>query len=205
MRKNFYTLWLRTITSACLAIVIFTTSSMIALAATPENKSLMGEITISGQTINGNAPTVMLNGESVMTGRTFFSAGTIATPENINSTVRIGKLGYVTLAPNTNLSLSFNENTISGTLSAGQVKVSNAEGVSVKIQTNAGLVTSESNLASNFTVNAEKAARQDDDDDDADGNSALGPILVFSGIVAAVVIIVLVNRDEDNLVVSPVR
>jgi len=178
---------------------------MIALAATPENKSLMGEITISGQTINGNAPTVMLNGESVMTGRTFFSAGTIATPENINSTVRIGKLGYVTLAPNTNLSLSFNENTISGTLSAGQVKVSNAEGVSVKIQTNAGLVTSESNLASNFTVNAEKAARQDDDDDDADGNSALGPILVFSGIVAAVVIIVLVNREEDDLVVSPVR
>ena len=205
MRKKFYTLWLRSITSACLAMVIFTTSSMIALAATPENKSLMGEITISGQTINGNAPTVMLNGESVMTGRTFFSAGTIATPENINSTVRIGKLGYVTLAPNTNLSLSFNENTISGTLSAGQVKVSNAEGVSVKIQTNAGLVTSESNLASNFTVNAEKAARQDDDDDDADGNSALGPILVFSGIVAAVVIIVLVNREEDDLVVSPVR
>ncbi len=205
MRKNFYTLWLRNITSACLAMVIFTTSSMIALAATPENKSLMGEITVSGQTINGNAPSVMLNGESVMTGRTFFSAGTIATPENVNSTVRIGKLGYVSLTPNTNLNLSFDENTISGTLSAGQIKVSNAEGVNVRIQTNAGLVTNESNSASNFTVNAEKAARQDDDDDDADGNSALGPILVFSGIVAAAVILVLVNRDDDDLVVSPVR
>nr|MBA3692297.1 hypothetical protein [Acidobacteriota bacterium] len=138
MRKNFCTLWIRNFTAACLAMVIFTTSSMIALAATPENKSLMGEITVSGQTINGNAPSVMLNGEPVMTGRTFFSAGTIATPENINSTVRIGKLGYVTLTPNTNLNLSFNENTISGTLSAGQIKVSNAEGVNVSIQTNAG-------------------------------------------------------------------
>ncbi|MBA4121190.1 MAG: hypothetical protein H0X72_01830 [Acidobacteria bacterium] len=204
MRKNFCTLWIRNFTAACLAMVIFTTSSMIALAATPENKSLMGEITVSGQTINGNAPSVMLNGEPVMTGRTFFSAGTIATPENINSTVRIGKLGYVTLTPNTNLNLSFNENTISGTLSAGQIKVSNAEGVNVTIQTNAGLVTNESTLASNFTVNAEKAARQDDDDD-ADGNSALGPILVFSGIVAAAIIIVLVTRDDKDLIVSPVR
>jgi len=147
----------------------------------------------------------MLNGEPVMTGRTFFSAGMIATPENINSTVRIGKLGYVTLTPNTNLNLSFDENTISGTLSAGQIKVSNAEGVNVRIQTNAGLVTNESTLASNFTINAEKAVRQDADDD-ADGNSALGPILVFSGIVAAAVILVLVNRDEDDdVVVSPVR
>jgi len=204
MRKNFCTLWIRNITAACLAMVIFTTSSMIALAATPENKSLMGEITVSGQAINGNAPSVMLNGEPVMTGRTFFSAGTITTPENINSTVRIGKLGYITLTPNTNLNLSFDENTISGTLSAGQIKVSNAEGVNVRIQTNAGLVTNESNLASNFTVNADQATQQDDDD--ADGNSALGPILVFSGIVAAAVILVLVNRDDDdNLVVSPVR
>ncbi len=204
MRKKIYTLGLRNITSACLAMVIFTTSSMVALAATPENKSLMGEITVSGQSINGNASTVMLNGEPVMTGRTFFSAGTIVTPENINSTVRIGKLGYVTLAPNTNLSLSFDENAISGTLSAGQIKVSNAEGVNVKIQTNAGLVTNESNLASNFTVDAEQVTQQDDDD--ADGNSALGPILVFSGIVAAVVIIVLVSRDEDDdLVISRVR
>ncbi len=206
MRKNFCTLWIRNITAACLAMVIFISSSMVALAATPENKSLMGEITVSGQTINGNAPSVMLNGEPVMTGRTFFSAGTIATPENVNSTVRIGKLGYVTLTPNTNLRLSFDENTISGTLSAGQITVSNAEGVNVRIQTNTGLVTNESNLASNFTVNAEKAARQDDDDDDADGNSALGPILVFSGIVAAVVIIVLVNRDDDeDRPISPVR
>jgi len=203
MRKNFYTLWLRNVTSACLAMVIFITSSMIALA-TPENKSLMGEITVSGQTINGTAASVTLNGESVLTGRTFFSAGTIATPENVNSTVRIGKLGFVTLSPNTILSLSFDENNISGTLSAGQIKVSNAEGVNVKILTNAGLVTNESNSAGNFMVDAEKAARQDDDD--TDGNSPVGPLLVFAGIVAAAVLIVLVTRDDDdNLVVSPVR
>ncbi len=206
MNKNFYAVWLRNITAACLALVIFTSSSMIALAGA-EKKSLMGEITISGQTVDGSAPSVLLNGESAFTGRTFFSAGTIATPENVNSTISLGKLGSINLSPNTTLSLSFDEKTISGTLSAGQIKVSNAEGVEVKIQTNAGLATNESNLTNSLTVNAEKAARQDnDDDDDDDGNSALGPILVFSGIVAAAVILVLVNDDDDdNVSISPVR
>ncbi len=205
MNKNFYAIWLRNVTAACLAMVIFTTSSMIALAGT-EKKSLMGEITVSGQTMDGHAPFVMLNGENAFTGRTFFSAGTITTPADVNSTVSLGKLGSINLSPNTTLSLSFDEKTISGTLSAGQIKVSNAEGVAVNIQTNAGLVTNELNSAKSLTVNAEKAARQDDDDAAGDGNSALGPILVFSGIVAAAVILVLVNDDDDDdISISPVR
>lgn len=207
MNRNFYAVLLRNITAACLALVILTTSSMIALAGT-DKKSLMGEITVSGQMTNGGAASVLLNGESAFTGRTFFSAGTIATPENVNSTVSLGKLGSISLSPNTTLSLSFTDKTISGTLSAGEIRVSNAEGVEVKIQTNAGLVTNESNLAKTYTVTAESAARQDDKD--ADGNSPVGPIIVFGGIVAAAVILVLLhNRDKDNnagdVSISPIR
>jgi hypothetical protein len=206
MNRNFYAVLLRNITAACLALVILTTSSMIALAGT-DKKSLMGEITVSGQAANGGAASVMLNGESAFTGRTFFSSGTIATPANVNSTVSLGKSGSISLSPNTTLSLNFTDKTISGTLSAGQIRVSNAEGVEVKIQTNAGLVTNESNLAKSFTVKAESAARDDDDNDGKDGNSALGPILVFSGIVATAVILVLVynNDDEDSVSISPIR
>lgn len=206
MNRNFYAVLLRNITAACLALVILTTSSMIALAGT-DKKSLMGEITVSGQSANGGAASVMLNGESAFTGRTFFSSGTIATPANVNSTVSLGKLGSINLSPNTTLSLSFDEKTISGNLSAGQIRVSNAEGVEVKIQTNAGLVTNESNLTKSFTVNAEKASRQDDDNDGKDGNSPLGPILVFTGIVATAVILVLVynNDDDKNVSISPIR
>jgi hypothetical protein len=207
MNRNFYAILLRNITAACLALVILTTSSMIALAGT-ETKSLMGEITVSGQATTGSTASVMLNGESAFTGRTFFSSGTIATPANVNSTVSLGKLGSINLSPNTTLSLSFDEKTISGTLSAGEIRVSNAEGVEVKIQTNAGLVTNESNLAKSFTVNAEKASRQDDDDKDGtDGNSPVGPLVVFGGIVATAVILVLVynNDDEDSVAISPIR
>jgi hypothetical protein len=188
-----YTNWLRNITAACLAMVIFTTSSMIALAGT-ENKSLMGEITVSGQNANGNAPFVLLNGEQAITGRPFFSSGTIATPEAVTSTVKLGKLGYIVLSPNTTLTLSFDEKTISGTLSAGQAEVFNAEGVEVKIQNLGNAATS--------VVPVNKAQQ-----DDAEGNSALGPLVLFAGIVAvAVVVVVLNNRDEDDtFTVSPVR
>jgi hypothetical protein len=175
-------------------MMIFTTSSMIALAGT-EKKSLMGEITVSGQNTDGNAPSVLLNGESAFTGRTFFSNGTITTPEAVTSTVKLGRLGYVTLSPNTTLTLSFDEKTISGTLSAGRAKVYNAEGVDVKIQ----------NLATSAVAPLGKAQDDDDDDDGVFGNSAVGPVLVFAGIVAAAVILVVVNDDDDDLVVSPVR
>ncbi len=187
--------WLRNITAAGLAMMIFTTSSMIALAGV-EKKSLMGEITVSGQNTSSNAPSVLLNGESAFTGRTFFSGGTISTPEAVTSTVKLGKLGYVTLSPNTTLTLSFDEKTISGTLSAGRAKVFNAEGVDVKIQ----------NLAATAVAPMNQTQDDDDDDNGVFSNSAVGPVLVFAGIVAAAVILVVVNDDEDNdIVVSPSR
>lgn len=198
MTKNFYMNSLRNITAACLAMVIFTTSSMIALAGTG-NKSLMGEITVSGQNTDGNAPSVLLNGENAFTGRTFFSNGTIVTSEAVTSTVKLGKLGYVVLSPNTNLTLSFDEKTISGTLAAGNAKVFNAEGVNVKIQS----------LGNATNTVAPVGQAQDDDDDDDDGGffggNATGPILVFAGIVAAAVILVALNDDDKQATTSPVR
>lgn len=196
MTKNFYFNSLRNITAACLAMVIFTTSSMIALAGTSD-KSLMGEITVSGQTTDGNAPSVLLNGENAFTGRTFFSNGTITTADQVASTIKLGKLGYVVLSPNTTLTLSFDEKTISGTLAAGNAKVFNAEGITVNIK----------NLGNATSTVAPVNKAQDDDDDDGGifDNSAVGPVLVFAGIVAAAVILVAVNDDDEDTVVSPVR
>ncbi len=195
MKKNVYMNWLRNITAACLALMIFTSSSMIALAGT-ENKSLMGEITVSGPNADGSAPSVLLNGENAFTGRTFFSNGTITTSNAVTSTVKLGKLGYVSLAPNSTLTLSFDEKTISGTLSAGQASVFNAEGVDVQIE----------NINNATTAVAPVNNAQDDDDDSGIfGGSAVGPVLVFAGIVAAAVILVVVNDDDDDSIVSPVR
>ncbi len=195
MKTKNYTNWLRNITAACLAMVIFTTTSMVALART-DNKSLMGEITVSGSKIGSDAPFVLLNGENAFTGRTFFSNGTITTPEAVTSTVKLGNLGYIVVNPNTTLTLSFDEKTISGTVFAGSVKVFNAEGVNVNILN-----------ADGASVAAEpmNSAKKDDDDKGVFGGSAVGPVLVFAGIVAVAVILVAVNNGDGKDIVSRVR
>ena len=68
----------------------------------------------------------MVNGEAAQNGRSIFSSSTIATPENTNATINLGKIGSIKLAPNTTLTLSFNENGINGDLLAGKVTVLNA-------------------------------------------------------------------------------
>ena len=176
---------LRSITF-CLMLSIFISSSMFALAKS-ENKSLAGEITISGQNFNGGESSVTLNGENVFSGRTFFSSGVIAT-NNAAATVRLGKLGYLNLTPNSVLSLNFSENNISGLLSAGEVEVFNTEGVKVNIE----------KLENASVVNGNRQTTT------SPKNKYLIPLLVAAGVVATIAIIVLASGDDDN-VISPIR
>lgn len=152
--KNNNTVWLRNIVAFCLTLAVFITSSMVTLAA-PEKKSLMGELTVSGHDVNGEDAFVMLNGERAFSGRTIFSDSTVSTSENTTTTVKLGKLGFINLSPNSTLSLSFTENNISGNLSAGQIKVFNNEGVDVNIQTADGSVASDKAETGIFTVDVQ--------------------------------------------------
>jgi len=169
-------------------VTVFVSTSMIALAK--PGTSLAGEIIVSGHNTNGVEPSVMLNGERAYSGRTFFNAGEITTSENATATIKLGKLGYLNLAPNSVLSLDFTENSISGRLTAGDVKVFNSEGVAVNIE----------NALTNMAV---KPAKADDDDDDDDDMWI--PILIFGGIVGAAVVYVVTNSGDDGSVVSPAR
>lgn len=220
MKKGKISKGLRGITAFGLAAILMMASSMFVLAKT--GNALMGEITVSGE----NNAFVTLNGDQAFTGRTFISSGTISTPDATSATIKLGKAGFVNLAPKSVLSLSFDEKSITGTLSAGSVKVFNNEGVEVKITTPEGVVGNDSAGESQFTVNLEngatngfaekgsvslnngktsvplKAAQDDDDDDD---NSSLGPLLIFAGVVTVAVVYVIFNNDNDDDIVSPVR
>ncbi len=224
--KNYTTAYrLRHTITFCLILAIFSTYTMTA-SALPDNKQLMGELIVSGKNINSNA-TATINGELAYSGRTFFSSGTITTPENTSATVKLGKLGFITLAPESNLSLSFSENKISGVLSAGQINVSNNEGVEVNIQTPDSLVSNELQKEGTFSVDLQtgttnvltetgtvymnngtttvpvKAAQ---DDADKDGNSSLAPLIVLGGLVAAAIIYVAVkDGNDDGAFISPRR
>ncbi len=185
MKINNNRSWLRSVAAFCLMLTVLVSTSMVALAK--PGSSLAGEIIVSGHNTNGVEPTVMLNGERAFSGRTFFESGVISTSETASATVKLGKLGYINLAPNSAMSLSFSENTISGKVISGDVKVFNNEGVTVNVE----------NLSTT-------AARQDDDDDD-DDNSILVPVLIFSAAVATAVIYVMTQSDDDGTIVSPAR
>ncbi len=188
MMKNTKASWLRNITAFCLMLTVLVGSSSVALAKV-EN-SLAGEIVVTGNNANGEQPFVLLNGERALSGRTFFSSGLITT-ENSGATIKLEKLGYINLSPNSVLSLNFSENTISGKLTAGNIEVFNNDGVTVNIE-----------KIENGKSSVVPSARQNDDDDDDD--SILIPVLVFAGVVGTAVILVLANRD-DNRTVSTTR
>lgn len=222
MTKNNETAWLRRVTTLGLMVAVFISSTMFVSAA-PDSKALAGEIIVSG---SGENSAVTLNGERAYSGRTFFSSGVIVTPETGSAVVNLGKLGRINIAPNSLLSLSFSPNSISGKLSAGQIKVFSSEGVSVNIETSDNIVTNDANQSGVFTINVQSGATQavaesgsismknavpptpqqtptDDDDDD---NSILVPVLVFAGIVGAAAVYTF-TRDSDDLqfIVSPNR
>jgi len=227
MKKNTNATRLRHTLTFCLMLAVFSTYTMTA-SALPENKSLMGELIVSGHNVNGNGVLATINGERAYSGRTFFSSGTIATSDNTSATIKLGKLGFINLMPNSNLSLSFSENKISGMLSAGQIKVFNNDGVEVNIQTADSLISNEAQQKGIFTVDVQagmtkalsenglvyvnngktvvpvKAAQ--DDTTDTSGNSPLVPIIVFSAIVAvAVIYVVTKDGSDDGAFISPRR
>ena len=162
------------IAAFCLVLSIFATSTMFALAA----GNVAGEIIVSGD----NA-TVTLNGEKVLSGRTFFSSGVIATSEN-SAVINLGKLGRVSMSPNSILSLNFTENSISGEVTAGTVKVLNNEGVTVDVK---GLDADSSSSSQSGNKKA----------------SYWVPLAILGGAVGAAILFVTLNRNDD--VTSPNR
>ncbi len=99
------------------------------------------------------------------------------------------------------MNLSFDEKTISGTVSTGSVKVFNTDGVTVDLKN-----INDASVA----VEAMNKAKDDDDKDKNGGvlglgGSAVAPVLVFAGVVAAAVILVIVHDNNRTNIVSPSR
>jgi hypothetical protein len=195
--------WFRKALSMCLVVATIATYSMVALAG---SERVAGELLITGKNSNGESPYVKVNGEAAQNGRSVFSSSTIATPENADAVINLGKLGKIELAPNTTFSLTFDENGINGDLIAGRITVLSASD-SVNITTLNGNLTK---------LNAGESAvagggKVQDDDDASDGGSAwIVWALVLGGAAAGIIIAARSNNNRVSLnssaiVVSPRR
>jgi hypothetical protein len=192
-------LWIRKALSLCLSVAVLATYSMVALAGP---KKVAGELTVSG---NGEAPFVLVNGDTARSGRTIFSDSTITTSEATGAVVNLGKLGRVELAPSTVLTLTFDDAGVSGNLTSGLVSVFGTTS-KVAIKTLDGKIV---NLASGQSVAASGMVQQDDDDDDDAGAAWWIWAGVFGGAAAGILWAALSNDDANlgggGVVISPTR
>ena len=196
-------LWIRKALSMCLVVATILTYSMITLANT---ERIAGEILVTGNSASGQTSSVKVNGELAQSGRSIFSASTIATPENAGAVISLGRIGKIELAPNTTLALSFSEKGISGDLSTGRVTVLNAAD-GVVINTVGGkLVT----LNSGDSASAANAPQDDTTDDNDGGSAGLIWALILGGAAAGIIIAARSDNNRISLgggstVISPVR
>ena len=196
-------LWIRKALSMCLVVATILTYSMITLANT---ERIAGEILVTGNSASGQTSSVKVNGELAQSGRSIFSASTIATPENAGAVISLGRIGKIELAPNTTLALSFSEKGISGDLSTGRVTVLNAAD-GVVINTVGGkLVT----LNSGDSASAANAPQDDTTSDNDGGSAGLIWALILGGAAAGIIIAARSDNNRISLgggstVISPVH
>ena len=175
-------------------------------------------------TVRSAISVVKLNGETALSGRTFFSHGLIETTPASSADVTIHKLGKVTLSPNSALDLSFSDGGVSGRLLSGELRFSAARGVTVRIETPDNVLTNDPETATVFTVDLTSGATVAICDtgtlttatglpaakrQTTTGSRSIWlPLAIFGGAVGTAAVIVLLDRldDDDTItVISPVR
>ena len=122
------------------AIAVWSAFSMTALAA----GDVMSEITVTGQ--------ATVNGQAVVSGSTFTSGSTVVTGANSSAIVNMGKNGRVEILSDSTLTLNFTDNSITGILMSGKVRMSNAAGIAATVTTKNSTVIADASQANTFGV-----------------------------------------------------
>jgi hypothetical protein len=105
----------------------------------PNNSALSGLI-LGRLTIPANQP-ILVNGNSANSGTTIFSGSQLQTPEGIEASVQLGPAGKLFLQPNTNLTVTFDKESIDVKVAAGKAFVTPNLGVKSSITTPDGKTT----------------------------------------------------------------
>jgi hypothetical protein len=126
-------------------LAVWCVYSTIIFAA--PTKDITGELTVTGQ--------VTVNGQAAVSNSTVISGSTIATGADSSAVVSLGKLGRLELSADSSLTLKFTDGSITGILSQGKSRISNAAGVATTITTKDATVIADAGQANSFVVEVE--------------------------------------------------
>jgi hypothetical protein len=125
-------------------VAVWTVYSMVALAAPTGSTA---EISVTGQ--------VTVNGQAAVSNSTVLTGSTIVTGADSTATISIGKTGRLELSGGSNLTLQFSDNSITGVLSSGKVRVTNGAGVAATITSKDTVAIADAGQSDTFVVEVE--------------------------------------------------
>lgn len=213
-------------------------AAMFFAAVSPEilsaqSKRLVGELTVvkNGLPSSGTPVSdafVTIDGVRAASGRSVMSPSDVVTPADASAKITFAQTGTVTIAPNSAMSLTFVDASISGDLANGEVVLETIPNTTLNIFTRDGAVWTPNRNEKNtvritvkngatrisvidgqimfnkVTVSAgesfPRSASGNTQDDDSDNGSGINPLLIagIAGAVAAAVIIALTVSSSDD-------
>lgn len=138
----------------------------------------------------------LVNGNSAGTGTTIFSGSQLQTPADTEAAVQLGAAGYLDIAPDSNLTVTFDKTSVDVRVTKGSVALSTNAGVKGTV-TNADGTVETSNSASATSIigraTVGKAAR-------AAGlsNEEKAALIIIPSVIAAIILIVVLRDDDDD-------
>lgn len=130
----------RRATSAIALLLVFSLSQFYVQAnllgnSSPAKNVATNSASKTGRlTTRGNNP-ISLNGNRTHSGTTVLSGSELQTPAGVEASVQLGRLGHLSLDPETSLKLNFDDSSIDVTLSSGSATLTTNEGFNGSITT----------------------------------------------------------------------
>jgi hypothetical protein len=136
----------------------------------------------TGKLVTRGNSAISLNGNRTVSGTTVLSGSELQTPAGVGASVQLGRNGHLTLAPETSLTLDYDDTSIDVTLSSGYATLTTNEGIRGSITMPDGK-TVRNDVSKLSTIEGPSAATEDSDDTalEADGDTALFEAAVEPG------------------------
>jgi hypothetical protein len=115
-------------------LLVFAISNLFAFAGgktipSDTGVNLSGSELLLGRLATRSNQKVSLNGSEAITGATILSGATIQTPAGVQASVALSNLGNVNIAPNSNVTLTFDKENVNVNVASGDATVGTMNGV----------------------------------------------------------------------------
>ena len=137
--------------------------------------------------ITGNQ-SILVNGNNANSGMTIFSGSQLQTPEGVEATVQLGSAGKLYLQPNTNLTVTFDNESVDVKVAAGNAFVAPNVGVKSSVTTPDGKTSSSVGEPGSSPATPPALTK---------GQKTAIAVVVIAGIIITIVVIVELNDDDS--------